>query len=488
MLPLPPGVKLRRTWPQRLFLSINVLLALSCFGTAGGLLYVDSKTSQIQHVRLSHVLTDSKNVDLATEPVNILLTGVDSAEGLDPEDPVRAYRDEQGVGGLRSDTIMILRVLPAEHRVALMSFPRDLWVEIGETGRYDKINAAMFLGGPELLISTIKNNFNIPIDHYIQVDFAQFEKLVDVIDGVKVYFDTPVRDDHTGLDIAEPGCVNLTGGQALSYVRSRYYEYYDEDTGSWESDPTSDLGRISRQQDFIKRALRKAVTKGVRNPFTLNQLVNTGIDAVTLDDNLNASDLITLGTTFRDFDPELLETYSLPVYLDMINEQSIVGLEDGAEPILDIFRGVDKANPDPASIGVRVLNGTGRELEATTTGDALAGVGFDVAGVGDASPQGVKRTQVRFAPEDRAAAELLVRYLEAGGDLQEDPAITDGLIEVVTGFDYTGVNAEPAPATTTTTSTAPGGVSTTSTTTAAVTSTTRYGVVPGADDPAVDCR
>lgn len=486
MLPVPPGVKLRRTWPQRLFLTLNVLVVMGCFCAAGGLLYVDNKTSQIQHVRLSHVLTGNEDVDVATEPINVLLVGVDDAEGLDPDDPVRAERQDEGVGGLRSDTIMILRVMPQEQRLALMSFPRDLWVEIADTGRNDKINSAMFVGGPEALISTIWENFGIPLDHYVQVDFAQFKRLVDVVDGVDVYFDTPARDINSGLDIPQPGCVTLSGDQALAYARSRYYEYYDVETESWESDPTSDLGRISRQQDFIKRALRRAVSKGVRNPFTLNQLVNTSIDAVVLDDRMQASDIIALGTTFRSFDPENLETYSLPVSLDSIGDASIVRLvDDEAEPILDLFRGVAPAQPDPATIGLRVFNGTGRELEGATTGDALAEVGFDVAGVADADPQGVQRTIVRYGPEQRANAELVVRHLVAGADLVEDAALTDGLVEVVTGFDYAGVNAEPAPATTTTTTTAAGTAA--PATTAPATSTTRYGIVPGADDPAADC-
>ncbi|MGE0730910.1 MAG: LCP family protein, partial [Acidimicrobiia bacterium] len=489
VLQVPPGVKLRRTWPQRLFLTLNVLLALACFAAAGGLLYVGNKTSQIQHIRLSHVLTDTQAVDVASEPMNILLVGVDSADGLDPDDPIRSERDEEGIGGLRSDTIMVLRVMPEEQRLALVSFPRDLYVEIAETGRYDKINSAMFVDGPEALISTIQNNFGIPLDHYVQVDFAQFKRLVDVVDGVKIYFDTAARDLNTGLDIAEPGCYTLTGDQALAYARSRYYQYWDEDSGSWESDPTADLGRISRQQDFIKRALGRAVDKGVRNPFTLNQLVNTGLDAVVLDDGLRAQDLIALGTRFRSFEPERLETYSLPVYLDSVGDASIVRLiESESDPILDVFRGVDPQDIDPASVGVRVLNGTGRELEASSTGEALAEVGFDVAGVGDTDPQDHTRTLVRFAPSERAGAELIVRYLRAGADLVEDPDITDGLVEVITGTDYSGVNTEPAPATTTTTTTAAGGVSSTTSTTEAVTSTTRYGIVPGADDPANDCR
>jgi len=484
VLPVPPGVKLRRTWPQRLLLGLNVVVVLACFGAAGGLYYVDDKTTRIQHVQLSHVLTGTDGGDITAAPINVLLVGVDDAEGLAADDPVRSEREEAGVGGLRSDTIMVLRVMPQEGRVALMSFPRDLWVEIADTGRRDKINAAMAIGGPQMLIDTISQNFGIALDHYVQVDFAQFKRLVDVVDGVKVYFDQAARDEYTGLDVPEPGCVTLTGDQALAYARSRYYEYYDEDAGRWRYDVTSDLGRISRQQDFIKRALGRAVAKGVRNPFTLNQLVNTGIQAVVLDDGLDAADLIALGTKFRSFDPEALETYSLPVVIDSVGDASVVRLvEREAKPVLELFRGVTPDTVQPADVEVRVLNGTGRVKEGATTGDALAAVGFDVAGIGDAAVQDVTRTRVRFGPERRVEAELLVRHLEGGAVLVEDDRVTDGIVELTTGTDYTGVSARPAPATTTTTV-----AGATTPTSAPVTSTTRYGVVPGSNDPAAACR
>ena len=88
----------------------------------------------------------------------------------------------------------------------------------------------------------------------MQVNFAQFEKLVDVIGGVPISFDKPVRDEWTGLEIDEPGCVTLSGSQALDYVRSRHFEYFED--GEWNEDPAADLSRISRQQDFISKAVR----------------------------------------------------------------------------------------------------------------------------------------------------------------------------------------------------------------------------------------
>ena len=112
-------MKLRRTWPQRLLLSINVILVLCCFAAAGGLAYVDSKTSQIQHIHLSQGLTGRPDADVSRDPINVLLVGVDSADGLDSDDPVRSERDATGVSGMRSDTIMVMRIMPAEGRVAL---------------------------------------------------------------------------------------------------------------------------------------------------------------------------------------------------------------------------------------------------------------------------------------------------------------------------------------------------------------------------------
>jgi LCP family protein required for cell wall assembly len=488
------GVKLRRTWPQRLFILANSLVVLCCFAAAAALTYVDAKAGQLKMINLGHVLTSDVDGATTSGPLNILMVGVDNAEGLDPEDPIRYEREAEGVGGLRSDTIMVLRLVPDSGQASLLSFPRDLWVTIGDTSRHDRINAAMSLGGPETLIKTITNNFDIPIDHYVQVDFAQFKRLVDVIGGVRVYFDQPARDANTGLLVPEPGCVNLTGDQALAYARSRYYEYFDGDR--WHFDGTADLGRISRQQDFIKRALRRAVSKGLRNPITLNRLVNTGLDAVTVDERFQASDILSLANRFRSFDPEDLTTLEVPVYNDSVGGASIVRLiESEAEPVLDVFRGRDPANLAPADVPVRVLNGSGRPGEGRAAGEALRGAGFDVVGVGDADSSDHVRSVIRHGPDDRAAADLLARHLEGSPSLEEAPELTDGVIELVTGTEYAGTREEPLPPTTTTATTAPSTTSSsapadgaTTTVPAEVTTTSRYGVVPGDTDAAADCR
>lgn len=450
--------------------------------SAGGLSYVYSKYSRLPRVQLGSVLTEREGSD---EPRNFLLVGVDSAANLAEDDPARAGRGN--VGGLRSDTMMILRVDPGAERASLLSLPRDLWVPLASGGN-QRINSAIQSGGPGELIDTIEQYLGIPVHHYIQVDFAGFQGLVDVIDGVQVYFANPARDTRSGLDIEAPGCVTLDGPQALSYVRSRHFQVFED--GRWRSDGSADLGRISRQQDFIVRALRRAVDQGVRNPVTLDRLVNAALDTVTVDDLLTADDIIDLARAFRGFDPGSLDLHALPVVNGSAGGASILRLlDEQAQPTLDLFRGTDAADLQPGDVRVRVLNGSGITGQAGQASEALAGVGFGMAGAGEAERFDVTETLVRYTAGGEAKADLVARHLDPSARLElvEGPLEAD--VVVVTGSLYAGVRPTPRPPgpstttttqATTTTTTAPGGV------TSSTTSTTVVGFVPEVP-PGVDC-
>ena len=160
--------KARRTWPQRLLISLNICLIMVSLVTAGGVAYFYGKVRSIGRVELGNALTPlDKSGPSAAE--NILIVGTDSGEGLDPKDPVLIGRP----GGLRSDTIMVLRLDPASDRAQLLSLPRDLYVPIAGLRGSDRINSAI-QGGPKRLIDTIKNDFGIPINHYIEMNFFAF--------------------------------------------------------------------------------------------------------------------------------------------------------------------------------------------------------------------------------------------------------------------------------------------------------------------------
>jgi LCP family protein required for cell wall assembly len=441
-----PRRRRRRSWGQRLVVTLGCVSALALGASAAGLGYVYRKYQRLPRVELSGVLDEAPDSD---GPENYLVVGIESADRLEPDDPVRIGRARAG----KSDTIMVLRIDPRKRGAKLLSLPRDLWVPIAGTGNSRKINAAVEIGGAPLLIRTIDQNFGIDIHHYVQVDFAAFRELVEAIDGVPIYFPHPARDRKTGLNIRDTGCVNLDPVQALAFVRSRTYEQLID--GEWEVDRgLPDIGRIGRQQAFIRKALSRASERGARNPGTLDRLIDVGLAGVTVDQELTAGDLFDLGRRFRSFDPDNLETYSLDgaVTPDVVGDADILRLDErAAAPIIGLFRearpSADAAEEDidPASIHLRVLNGTGQPQEATDAGAALQAVGFGIDGLGDDPALGNDRTHVEYPPGQEAAADVVARWLEGGAELEAVEG-TDGIV-LITGSDWAGVRDTPQPVT-----------------------------------------
>ena len=499
------GGRLGRSWPQRLLITFNVFAIVASLATAGLVAYGKKTLSDVPRVDLRpNTITPASELPPG-EPENFLVVGNDSADGLPADAPERQGRGAQE-GTVRSDVIMVVRIDPKDGAARILSFPRDLWVDIPGR-RPGRINTTVGYGedgGPSLLIETLKANYDIDINHYVEINWASFKSIIDQIGGVKIYLTHPLRDGHANLWQPNTGCQLLDSGQALAYARSRHLQWQNAD-GKWISDGTSDHGRISRQQQLIKRALDQAIAKGARNPATLNRLVTETLGFVHLDQYTTAQDLITLGRAFRDFEPEDLGTFSLPVVdVKRGGDWTLDLVPSEAEPIFEQFRGTGAsgvaADIDPSNVTVRVLNGTGGLNEGSITTDALDEVGFQVASPGDAAEH-VTRTEVRFPTgQDRAAA-VVARYLDAKPILVKDD--TMGEVTVVTGPDLKGVLSVPLPATTfdtatttttsTTTTTVPGsdgnGTSSTTTTTTKpkVESSPVQGYVPGEVPAGVDC-
>ena len=148
---------------------------------------------------------------------------------------------------------MILRV--DDNGSRFLSLPRDLWLPING-GAEQRINTAIGQG-PEALINTVQSELRIPISNYVQVDLAGFIDVVDAIGGVDITIENPVFDRNSGLDLPTAGVVTLDSTQALAWVRSRTFtEIID---GQPVVDPTSDLGRVQRQQEFMRALLNKVL-------------------------------------------------------------------------------------------------------------------------------------------------------------------------------------------------------------------------------------
>lgn len=362
------------------------------------------------------------------EPVNFLLIGNDSALGIDPDDPIHIGRTYDARGTFNADSISILRVDPRSARAWILPIPRDLITDhIPDAGTY-RINAALLIGGPETLVETVSAHFGIEINHYVQIDFLGFRRLVDVLNGVPVWFDRPARDLKSGLNIVEDGCHVLKGPEALAYVRSRSYEEFVD--GRWVTVGNSDFGRIERQQDFLVLALSRAINRGARNPTALAGLIESGAQSVVLDSELTPAELIDLGRAFSDFNPENLTRLQLQVRTIHDSDGGYVGEElvaDVNEKSFDVFRGTSGI-PRPGDVVFDIY--APDEVLLGSDGDLLASLGFNISSR-FVHGSGTGASVVVYPPGLRSEAEAVARYLIPIPALVEDA--TSSGIRVVLG-------------------------------------------------------
>jgi LCP family protein required for cell wall assembly len=470
-------------------LLVGVVVVFGCGVAAAGTAWLGLSFAQIHRVTNITLQETAKG-----QPANYLIVGTDGRTGIDPKAPdaggiLGPNGKETGCGC--TDTIMVMRVDPNATTARVLSFPRDLWVPIANTGRHDRINSA-YASSVQVLIDTIKQTFGVTINHYVEIDFAGFEKLVDAVGGIKLWFDQPVRDSHTGLSIPTTGCVQLNGLQAREFARSRYIEYKGSD-GRWHSDPTADFGRITRQQIFIKRAISKAVSQGLGDPLTLTKLVSAGVQNVRLDANLDASQLLALGRKFKSFNANDLTGYVIPSTGFVTAGGADVQLPDmrGAEPILNIFRGLPAGSMAPSAVDLTVLNGSQIQGQAADAAGALETIGFHVVDV-SSYPSPVGRTTVLYGPGDEDTAITVARYVTGGAALVQDAHVKPGAAVLVTGADFRSLHDQPAPAGSpddkaiTTATSAPAGSTGAAAPTS--TSTTVQGYATGQPPPGVTCE
>jgi LCP family protein required for cell wall assembly len=337
-----------------------------------------------------------------------------------------------------------------------------------------KINAA-FNSGPQKVIDTISADFGVPIQHYVEVNFDTFRKLVDAVGTVPVYFPAPARDALSGLNAAYPGCYHLDGPGALSFVRSRHLEVYDSATRSWKSvDAVPDIGRIGRQQVFLRQIASVALNHALSNPLSANSLVDSVISELKLDDSFGRSDLFNLVAAFQNVNPNdasHVQTTTLPwktgptvqgqdvLYLKQPEaDQSLAQLRDfsGGSSSPTASSGASTPNLATSSVRVRVLNASGTVGAAARTLSTLQGRGFAGTGTGN-DPRGrITSTEIRYGSSGAAAARLLATYVPSA-QLVVDNSISGADTVLVLGRSFAGVTTpSPAAATPAKTTATPG--------------------------------
>ncbi len=429
-----------RAFGGRYLIALVTALAVTVAGIVAVNHNVDAKIAAIDRV---HGL---KLSEAPAKAANFLIIGSDTRAFVQNERQKEAFGTAQEVGPPRSDTMMIVHVNPERKSSLLVSIPRDLQVEVPGLGR-EKINAA-FNFGPQKVIDTIQANFDVPIHHYLEVDFETFRGIVDAIGSVPVYFPAPARDSFTGLNVQTAGCLHLNGQQALEYVRSRHLQFYEN--GRWhDASPRADIDRIQRQQAFIRRLASEASKTASRDVLAANQMADRIVDKLHVDENLSRSDIFALVRTFRNVNPAdegALEMVTMPFYTkDPTGRRGPLLLDEAkAAPILDALRQFGPP-PEPVpppkrgDIRVKVLNATGETGLAARTLAEFRRLGYASGGTGDAAP--IDGFEVRFHPDDAIPGVVAMQALRSieGMKTVTDDSVPRGEIVFVIGHGFPGI-------------------------------------------------
>jgi LCP family protein required for cell wall assembly len=455
---------------------------------------------------------------------NILLVGSTTRCGLKVQSEAYGLCS-QGVTGVNSDIDMIVHLDPATGAVSLLSIPRDLFIPNARTLGANKIDAALY-EGPGQLVAAIEEDFGIPINHYVELNFDTFADVVNALGGVHMYFPVPIFDADSGLNIERPGCYLLNGVRALQVVRARHLQIQpvstNHDPRSWPQEGLSDLARIRRTHEFLRVLAAKVAARGLGNPLVDQSIATAVLPDLTVDTGFSEGEMVTLAKTFARTNiasvPQLtyptlevqVGSYPYQGYLygdvefpieptgvDTINQIFGVASDD------NIFTG--KLLPFPANVTISVQDGTGVASQTALISRQLAVKGFHILSTGADVPVGaVSETVVWYGgPPPPASgawnspaladAQAVLGQLQGPAILGYDPAmVTKGAaVSVETGTDLS-VKTTVVPATTTTTA-KPSSTTTTSaknstTTTSGVTTTSSTTITTIYDPPGVSAN
>ena len=316
---------------------------------------------------------------------NYLLLGSDSRRGLTAEEQAQFGTDEHNGGNSRADTIMLVQLDPRREKAVVLSFPRDLWVQIPGRG-WDRINTSfeggVASGGPLRVARTIHRLTGLRINHFLYVDLVGFQRVVDTFGGVDMCIPFDVQDPLSALDL-KAGCQTLDGQQALAYVRTRHLPC---------DEAAPDLRRIARQQQFLRAVINQllAPEEFVRAPG----LVEPVLGNLKRDPNLPIADLAYLVGRLRGLSTGAVEFRAVPAVPDTAfppgsgGAISILRADPSAHAIFRALR-IGAALPDagtelintptsPANIVTAVLDDASAGV-AVEVEDVLSTSGFDVS-------------------------------------------------------------------------------------------------------------
>ena len=434
-------------WPRRWRIAA-IVAAVAVVVTSGGLygLYLHYNGNL---TRVANVIKPGGAPAVAGAE-NVLLVGSDSRAGADQF--AQAPSGQQQVIGQRSDTVILAHLAAGHQRATLVSLPRDSWITIPaytdvngtrHPAHHDKLNAAFSLGGPSLLVDTVQQLTGMHIDHYVEIDFAGFQHMVDALGGVQVCLTRAAHDKMTGIDLSA-GTHELNGQQALAFVRQRY------------GLPLGDIDRIKRQQQFMASMMRKVESAGtLANPLKLNAFLNALTKSVSVDSGMNVGDMTKLALKLKGLSTGNVVLTTMPLkgfatesgqdvdVVDTAKAQALFqSLTNDAAPSASAgapTAGTGSAAPTVprSAVHVRVYNGAGVQGLAAKASADLTKAGFDVVGAPANRGTGATTTLIEYGPTQRAAATTLATAIP-GATLQENDQLGTDL-DLVLGSSYSGL-------------------------------------------------
>jgi LCP family protein required for cell wall assembly len=336
-------------------------------------------------------LIPESELDIWPGRINILALGIDSGINGKPVNP------QATMTGTRSDTMILVSFDPETKDVGLLFIPRDTRVFIPDGHGYEKAAHAHAYGGPDLAIRTVEQFLDVPIHHYVRVDFEGFKRVVDALDGVE--FDIPqdmyYSDPSQNLLIdLKKGPTVLDGDKALQLVRYRQYE-------------NGDIGRVAVQKKFLEALFARA--KSLSTVLKIPQLYTALAPYVKTD--LTYDDIVNLASLASDVSLESLKIATVPgidKYIDDGHGELsywVADSEQTAKLVDELIRGISRERN--ASISVAVQEGNGVAGSADALAASLRAEGFNVVSVGKANRQDYQETRI-VAPSGKRSSQYLV--------------------------------------------------------------------------------
>ncbi|MFF4831772.1 LCP family protein [Streptomyces sp. NPDC001315] len=313
-------------------------------GTGAGYLYF-KLNDNLKSVDINQALGTDRPIKTDNGSENILVLGSDSRSGSNEK--LGGGTDD---GSARSDTAMIVHVYKGHKKASVVSIPRDTLIDrpactdtSGTTHAAATdvmFNSAYSTGGAACAVKTVESISGVRMDHYLEVDFSGFQKLIDELGGVTVTTTKDINDPDSHLNL-KAGTHKLTGEQALGLVRTRH--------GVGDG---SDLGRIQLQQAFIKALVNQVKDIGLfSSPKKLIALADTATKAVTADSDLGSvNSLLDFANGLKGISSSHMSMVTMPVRYDPANPNRVIVAEAESKLVWNALKN-DRAIPEAATQG-----------------------------------------------------------------------------------------------------------------------------------------